>query len=411
MTNLVELALVTLVSLSGNFHDGLDNLQKKNYDKAIAAFTQVIKSEPAVQDIKELSILYRAEAFAGKGSKADAMKDAAALLKSSCSDSLKSKAAAIYTAQGGTLKDLRPKESPTEARNKFFALLAANDFTAAKKMISGTLAGLLETVDMAFMPEEGHSILKEFARDANEFVVVSEGINDTNQTATLSIAVDQGKITFILGLVQNEGNWSFSSLEGAESRRGGVRGQHAGAAGNPKNMAALMQLGKALVMYSMDNAEALPAKLEDLKQYLGNSELVWVDPSTGKKEKFLYRNGLKASDSSELMVAASPVATGGKRDVLFLDGSVRSFTEAEFVKEAAKQKWILPSTVKKEDVPKETSAEIVKLIKQLGDNDPKSRNAARKRLKEIGTPALPFLKEHENDSDPEIQTSIRELLK
>jgi hypothetical protein len=79
MTNVVELSLVTLVSLSANFHSAVQNLQDKNYDKAISAFTAVILAEPSVNDMKELSLLCRAEAYAGTGKASEALRDAVAI--------------------------------------------------------------------------------------------------------------------------------------------------------------------------------------------------------------------------------------------------------------------------------------------------------------------------------------------
>jgi len=410
MTNVVELTLVALVSLAANFHAGLENLKAKNYDKAIVALTSVIAAEPSVKDMKEMSLLYRAEAYAGKGNKADAMKDAAALLKMSDSEALKTKAVALYTAQGGVLKDLRPKDGPKASMDKFFALLQNEDFKGAKQLLSGSLLDMLETFDTGFAAGEGHSFLTEIARNPGDFSYVRESFNDTNQTATLSVSVDHGQMMCTLGLVQQNGKWTFSSLENADSPRAQRRA--ARDPGGNRDRANLMQLGKALKMYSMDYAEAFPAQWEDLKNYAGNPSIyLSTDPTTGKKEKFLYRAGLKQSDDATLMIAASPFAAEGGRYVLHIDGSVELATEENFARMATEQKWAIPSLVKKEDVAKDVAAEVAGLIKKLGDKDSKVRAAAKKRLKEIGAPAIPFLKEQEDNADPEIQSTVRELLK
>jgi len=55
-------------------------------------------------------------------------------------------------------------------------------------------------------------------------------------------------------------------------------------------------------------------------------------------------------------------------------------------------------------------AEIESLIRQLGASDPPARATARKRLREIGAPARPFLQARLRDPDPEIAESARELL-
>jgi hypothetical protein len=269
---------------------------------------------------------------------------------------------------------------------------------------------MLETFDTAFAAEEGRSFLSEFARHPEEFSFVRESFNDTNQTATLAVSMEHGQMTFTLGLVQQNGKWTFSSLENADSQRAKRRGERS--SGGNRNMSNLSQLGKALKMYSMDYNEAFPAGWDDLKNYATVASVyLCTDPATGKKEKFLYRAGLKESDASDTMIAASPFTTEAGREVLLIDGSVQVLTEEDFAKKATEQKWAIPSLIKKEDVAKDIAAEVSGLIKKLGDKDSKARAAARKRLKEIGSPAIPFLREQEDNADPEIQSTVRELLK
>lgn len=408
MTNAVEITLAALVGLAANFHDGLDQLKNKNYDKAIAAFTPVIEAAPSVADMRDFALLYRAEAFAVKGNKPGALKDAATLLKSTDDAAVKRQAAAVYTGQGGLLADLRPKDSPKAALDQFFALVRNNDTQAAKQKISGALREWLDTADRV-IGEGRRSFLSEIGRHPEELAFVSESFDDTNQTATLTVAVDRGNLTFTLGLVQVDGKWAAASVVDASNAREQRRA--AGGVGGRPAMSGLQQLGRTLVMYSMDHGEAFPAQWEDLKDYGGSSALyLCVDPATGKKEKYLYRAGLKPGNGS-LMIAAAPFVTNGRREVLFVDGHVESLAEDDFVQKAKKQKWDLPMLIKKEDVDKAVAAEVADLIGKLGDKESRVRAAARNRLKEIGPAARPFLKEQENNADPEIQTAVRELLR
>ncbi len=66
--------------------------------------------------------------------------------------------------------------------------------------------------------------------------------------------------------------------------------------------------------------------------------------------------------------------------------------------------------VEKKDVPPEQQAEIRKLIAQLAAAAPAERAAARARLKSFGEAARPFLREEMDNADPEIATTVRELL-
>lgn len=409
MTNVVELSLVTLVSLSANFHSAVQNLQDKNYDKAISAFTAVIQAEPSVNDMKELSLLCRAEAYAGTGKASEALRDAATLLKTTADATRKSKAALLYTAQGGSLQELRPKDAPKACLNKFFTTLQNDDVKAAKQFVSGPLRNILDTIDGAFTAMEGHSILSEFAKHPEQFQFVREGFDDTNLTATLTVSLG-GEVVATLGLVQQSNAWTAATLA-AFDVPGAQRRNHRPEAANVSAMSSLSQLGKMLMMYAMDNNEAFPAKLDDLKKYGNPSLLLFTDPASGKKEPCLYRAGLKQTEPPTTMIAASPFPVNGSRSVLFLDCSVQSLSEEEFIKKAAEQKWAIPSLIKKEDVSKDIAAEMAQLIPKLGDRDSKVRAAARSRIKEIGVPAIPFLKEEENNADPEISTTVKELLK
>lgn len=68
-------------------------------------------------------------------------------------------------------------------------------------------------------------------------------------------------------------------------------------------------------------------------------------------------------------------------------------------------------TMQKEDVDEALALEAQGLIKELGDRQASVRAAARRRLAEIKDAVRPFLEEHVNDPDPEIQMTIRELLR
>jgi hypothetical protein len=258
--------------------------------------------------MKALSLLYRAEAYGRTGSKAEALQDAATLLKATEDAALRKKALALYAAHGGELKDLRPKAGPKARMDAFFAALKKDDFKAARQILSGPLLHLVQLADKVYAAEnrrEGRSFLSEFARESGMFVFSGESFNDTNQTATLSISI-QDHMVFTLGLVQQEGAWTAATVQ-------------------------------------------------DIKK----------------------------------IERPRPVEMANARDAVEP-----------------------PRTeIRKEDVPEAVATEIQALIVKLGDADARLRAAARRRLKEIGAPATPFLREQVNHADPEIQSAVRELLK
>ncbi len=310
MTNIVDVALAVVVGLSANFHDGLKNLESKAYARAVTNFTAVITAEPTVAEMKALSLLYRAEAYGRAGSKAEALQDAATLLTTTDDAALRKKALALFAAQGGELKDLRPKAGPQARMDAFFAALRKDDPKAARQILSGPLLHLVQIADKAYAAEtregrEGRSFLSELARESRMFVFAGESFNDTNQTATLSISIHD-HLVFTLGLVQREGAWTAATVQ-------------------------------------------------DIK---------------------------KIERPRPVELANPPVAREPPR-----------------------------TEIRKEDVPEALAAEVQALILKLGDADARLRAAARRRLKEIGAPATPFLRELENHADPEIQSAVRELLK
>lgn len=68
-------------------------------------------------------------------------------------------------------------------------------------------------------------------------------------------------------------------------------------------------------------------------------------------------------------------------------------------------------TTRAADPAAATPTEIKKLIAQLGDDDYKTRDAAAQRLRAIGKPALPALKEALNHPDPEVVARAQTLIK
>jgi hypothetical protein len=308
MTNIVDVALAVIVGLSANFHDGLKNMENKAYAQAVTNFTAVITAEPTVAEMKALSLLYRAEAYGHTGSKSEALQDATTLLKATDDAALRKRALAIYSAHGGELKDLRPKIGPKARMDAFFAALQKDDFKAARQILAGPVQHLVQLADKVYAAEnrrEGRSFLSEFARESGMFVFSGESFNDTNQTATLSISI-QDHMVFTLGLVQQDGAWTAATVQ-------------------------------------------------DIK---------------------------KIERPRPIEMANPPVAREPPRTVL-----------------------------RKEDVPEAVAAEIQGLIVKLGDADAMLRAAARRRLKEIGAPATPFLRKQVDHADPEVQSAVRELLK
>lgn len=405
MASGLALILATLVAVSGDFHNGLKELADGNPDKAVESLTKVIEAKSSVTDINELALLHRAEAYI-KLKKMDlAAGDLKDLISATTNDDRRTAAIALHKSAGGELAKLLPKESPAEALNAMAQALAKEDFKTARQYIGGDIKVMLNTADKVFMAERGGgSMLQEMADQVDEMVVVSTDIDEKTGAATAEIEWDA---VFTVGLKVADNRWQLDNLiEFAEERQHKRHGRQ----GSTSATRTLSMLGKALKMYAMDHNEAFPATLDELGDYVGNTPLTWTDPTTAKVLPFLYRAGLTEASSSDLMHVATPAPQDNNRLVLYLDGSIATVAEKEFAAQALKQEWKLPGLIKKTDVAKDTAKEVQDLIAKLGDADSKVRADARKKLKAIGSDAFPFLKEHTSNPDPEIRSTVKELL-
>jgi predicted negative regulator of RcsB-dependent stress response len=399
----LALILAALVSLSGDFHNGVRELEKGNPDKAVALLTKVIYAKGGVTDLHELALLHRAEAYA-KLKKTDmALTDLSTLVHLTKNADRRKKAIAQYKKAGGRLSRLLPKHSPTQTLNVLAQAIEDEDFKKARKYIGGEIEVMLNTADKVYQAMEGGSILEEMASEVEDMIVVSSEIDTNTATAT---AVIEWDAIFTVGLTMVDHHWQLDNLiHFAEERRG--RHEHRG---QSSDMSTLSSIGKGLKMYSMDHNEAFPPKLTDLGDYLGDMAVTWTHPKTQKAIPLLYRADLTEASDSSFMHIATPVPVDGKRLVLYLDGSVTHITEKEFTTAATKQGWKLPDLIKKADVSKDIAKDVKELITQLGDASSKVRAGARMRLKKIGADAYPFLKEHTKHKDPEVRAAVKELL-
>jgi len=184
----------------------------------------------------------------------------------------------------------------------------------------------------------------------------------------------------------------------------------------------LKQIGLSCRIYSNDYNEKFPPNLNALKTegYLENETVyLWTNSKTNKTFPFIYSPGHNEAGSVDTMLAAAPMAVNGKREVLWLDGHVKTISEAEFIKNAKGQKWKLKGVMKKKDVPAEAKKRVLALIAKLADKDFGVRKKAKEELKKIGDNAYPFLEENQRNiikdkfpdhKDPEVKMTIKEIL-
>jgi len=217
MTNMVELTLAVAIGMTGAFQAGLESLQKEEHEKAAACFSQVIEAEVPAEELYASALCYRAQANAARGERAAALKDAGTLLVSDAAPLIKSKALALYLAQEGDLKALRPKTEPKQFLEQTLAALRQNERGDGRKSISGPLAELVNAMDIL---SEAHGMRRARVGFLTEVIGVNAGVafsdeqfDDTNCTATVLMSMHQGIMGMRIGLANRNGEWSATELK------------------------------------------------------------------------------------------------------------------------------------------------------------------------------------------------------
>lgn len=95
----------------------------------------------------------------------------------------------------------------------------------------------------------------------------------------------------------------------------------------------LKQIGLAARQWSMENEDRMPESLEAMINEVGTDK-VFYDPETG--QRYTYIGAGKTESNPNGILAYSPEREGGRREVLFVDGSVQQLNAAQFGEALAK---------------------------------------------------------------------------
>jgi len=392
--------LSVLISLSGWMNDGLKSYEAKKYDEAIKSFTKVIKKDVPYNRYRDVALFYRAKSYEAKKDKKKALADLLVLIQKHPSSSLSKESLALYKKLGGDQKKILPSDSPKKVWEKFLVAAKEGDAKTALKISTGIWEKMVKA--------RGDRFGKHFSLDRITLGKEEIGKGEKEGTATIELNMPHGgpkpvKMNFILDKKSN--TWLIAGFEGMEKSRAKAL--------SISNMNNLKQIGLSCRIYSNDYNEKFPPNLNALKTegYLENETVyLWTNSKTNKTFPFIYSPGHNEAGSVDTMLAAAPMAVNGKREVLWLDGHVKTISEAEFIKNAKGQKWKLKGVMKKKDVPAEAKKRVLALIAKLADKDFGVRKKAKEELKKIGDNAYPFLEENQNHKDPEVKMTIKEIL-
>ena len=95
----------------------------------------------------------------------------------------------------------------------------------------------------------------------------------------------------------------------------------------------LKQIGLAARLFANDNAGRMPDSFEQMMAQLA-TEKVLIDPETG--QRYTYVGVGKSEDDPNALIAYSPERPGGRREVVFADGSVQQMSAEQFLLATAK---------------------------------------------------------------------------
>jgi hypothetical protein len=395
-----EITLAALLALVTNFQDGLRQLESKQYAQAVTQFTTVVEAKPAVDELRELCLVYRAKAYLGAGQKAKALEDASQLIRTAATSSHREMGVALYTQAGGTLETLRPKEEPKVVMDKVLAALQADDAKTARTHLAGGLLRLLDTVDAVYAQQaRGRSFLAEIGMEFRTVNVDSQTLNDTNQTARLRVSMQGGSFTF--GLEQEGAAWVFADLLAYAPEQRRHRGAHQGAVEN-QDLNKLRQLDSAMEQYTMANRKP-PDVLADVAEYVRDFAATSVSAVDNKPFVF----AIPKQGGTPWVFTATAV---GELRRGVINGAVRTVAEAEF-KALAKTHGIrMRKDWKQVEVGDIDEVAVRALIKQLGAGTFRERKVAYGELKAMGEQAGKLLDEATHDPDPEISHQAQSLL-
>lgn len=393
--------LVTLLTLSGGLHDGLKAFQGKKYQESITELSKVCEKDIPENKFMEIALFYRAQSYKETGDKEKALTDLLTILKKFPQSPFGEKSREMYLAWGGKPENLVPEQSPKKVWEQFMLAAGKADLNAAMRLSTGMWKELV----MKETRGRPDRLKKEFRPE--KLIIGDEKIGKDKEagTATLIVTAENHPMLINFILDTKENRWLISGFNQAD----GMHLQNEPWA----NVNNLKQIGLALRMYSNDNNELFPKDIKDLKAggYLEVEEIyLWTHPANGKKAPFIYCPGFKESSNVESIIAAAPQPFDGKRDVLYIDGHVKTITEDEFLKIAKTQKWQAEGIFKIEDIPKATQEKVRQLVKNLADSKYEVRKQAKADLIAIGADAFPILEQYKQDEDPEIKMTVISIL-
>ena len=407
----LEISLTALLAFFMQVEQGFQHMDRGEYAKAAEVLTHVIDSEYAQTPVGEYARLSRAEAYIKLKIPREAHPDLAWLIQHTENQAIRQQAMALFQQVEGNLDDFLPRESAAATADRAYIQLLDGAYDQLPAYFSGDLASTLAVTGMIFTEQSGGSnIYERLAEELRDGEIISVRTNEARQAEV----VLQADSLYVLQMEPVAAAWKFTRLKGVSLDVASYQAFEM--AKFPKehhaNIKRLRRLSRAVQVYREEH-DRFPPQFEALAGYtkVHLDVFSWTHPITGEITPYLFRERVPADAQEDVIIMAAPVVFHGKREIVFADGRIDLMPEADFLKQAKGQQWLLPAVGAVERVGPSEQKEIEALIVHLRDGDFKQRRTAKKQLKEWGAVAYPILLQYQKSSDPELRMSINELLK
>jgi hypothetical protein len=168
----------------------------------------------------------------------------------------------------------------------------------------------------------------------------------------------------------------------------------------------LRQLQAAVDQFTLESG-AVPARLEDVKEYVKDFAAAGISAVNGKPWVFVMPTASGEGLQMPWIFMSSSV--NGKR-LGAIDDDIKTLTEEEFQRLCRQRGVKVAPVIVPVAISAEEEKQIRQLIRRLGAKEFKDRQAAYEELKKLGMKAGKLLEEAQKDPDPEIALQAKKLL-
>jgi hypothetical protein len=249
----------------------------------------------------------------------------------------------------------------------------------------------------------------EGEREVGDYVLQEIWFNSASNKVC-AVFTKEGKQTEKLLMLRAEGLWLIADSIHLRTREEFER-EFGGGAKIPQqdwelDTNKLRQLQAAVDQFTLESG-AVPARLEDVKEYVKDFAAAGISAVNGKPWVFVMPTASGEGLQMPWIFMSSSV--NGKR-LGAIDDDIKTLTEEEFQRLCRQRGVKVAPVIVPVAISAEEEKQIRQLIRRLGAKEFKDRQAAYEELKKLGMKAGKLLEEAQKDPDPEIALQAKKLL-